>query len=38
MSDKPTAPLEPEVNEVTAESCKLSWQPPKDDGGSPISG
>jgi len=23
---------------VTAESCKLSWQPPTDDGGAEVTG
>ncbi|XP_077990140.1 twitchin-like isoform X3 [Glandiceps talaboti] len=36
--DNPTAPEGPlEVSDVTAESAALSWKPPKDDGGTPIS-
>ncbi|XP_053200690.1 twitchin-like isoform X3 [Panonychus citri] len=31
---KPEGPLE--VSDVHAEGCKLSWNPPKDDGGVPI--
>ncbi|XP_022091183.1 twitchin-like isoform X3 [Acanthaster planci] len=35
--DKPGPPEGPlEVSDVTAESVKLSWNPPKDDGGSRI--
>ncbi|ESO03551.1 hypothetical protein HELRODRAFT_191869 [Helobdella robusta] len=36
--DKPGAPEGPlEVSKITPESCKLSWKPPKDDGGNPVS-
>jgi len=36
--DKPGAPEGPlEVSKVTADGCKLAWNPPKDDGGKPIS-
>ena len=31
---KPLGPLE--VKDVRAESCKLVWKPPEDDGGCPI--
>ncbi|XP_021346443.1 twitchin-like isoform X8 [Mizuhopecten yessoensis] len=31
---KPEGPLE--VNDITPDSCKLTWYPPRDDGGSPI--
>jgi hypothetical protein len=35
--DKPSAPEGPlKVADVTAQSAVLSWNPPKDDGGSPI--
>lgn len=31
---KPKGPLQ--VSDVTADSCKLKWEPPEDDGGEPI--
>lgn len=35
--DKPAVPEGPlKVADVTAQSCVLSWNPPKDDGGAPI--
>ena len=35
--DKPTAPEGPlNITEVTSHSALLSWKPPSDDGGSPI--
>lgn len=35
--DKPSAPEGPlKVSDVTNQTAVLSWQPPKDDGGSPI--
>ena len=35
---KPGAPEGPlEVNDITGDSCRLSWKPPKDNGGSPVS-
>ena len=34
MPGAPTGPLE--VKDVTPESCVLTWEPPKDDGGAPI--
>lgn len=35
--DKPGAPEGPlKVSDVTSQMCVLSWQPPVDDGGSPI--
>ncbi len=35
--DKPGPPQGPiEVTDVTPETCSLSWKPPLDDGGSPI--
>lgn len=35
--DKPGPPQGPiEVSDVTPETCSLSWRPPLDDGGSPI--
>uniref|UniRef100_A0A0N5D1Z0 non-specific serine/threonine protein kinase n=1 Tax=Thelazia callipaeda TaxID=103827 RepID=A0A0N5D1Z0_THECL len=37
VQDRPSPPKGPiEVTEVTKESCVLHWQPPDDDGGSPI--
>lgn len=34
--DVPGRPDAPEVTEITAESASLSWNPPSDDGGAPI--
>jgi hypothetical protein len=35
--DKPEAPQGPvEVSDIKADGCTLSWSPPKNDGGSPI--
>ena len=35
--DKPGRPEGPlEITDITPESCSLSWKPPSDDGGSPI--
>ncbi|KAG8335958.1 myosin light chain kinase activity protein [Homalodisca vitripennis] len=35
--DKPMPPQGPlEVSDITPETCSLSWKPPLDDGGSPI--
>jgi len=37
ITDKPTPPLGPlDVSDITPETCSLSWRPPNDDGGSPI--
>ncbi|GBN20312.1 Twitchin, partial [Araneus ventricosus] len=37
--DKPSKPEGPlEVSDVHAEGCKLKWNKPKDDGGTPITG
>ena len=36
FTDKPGAPEELSVSDITAESCTLHWQPPKDNGGSDI--
>ncbi|KAF2885739.1 hypothetical protein ILUMI_20443 [Ignelater luminosus] len=33
---KPKGPLQ--VSDVTAEGCKLKWEPPEDDGGEPVTG
>ena len=37
-TDKPTAPEDLVVSDVFAETCKLSWKPPADDGGGAIAG
>lgn len=35
--DKPTPPVGPlDVSDITPDTCTLSWKPPMDDGGSPI--
>lgn len=34
--DVPGRPKDLEVTDVTPETCSLSWKPPADDGGSPI--
>uniref|UniRef100_A0A0N5C6U2 non-specific serine/threonine protein kinase n=1 Tax=Strongyloides papillosus TaxID=174720 RepID=A0A0N5C6U2_STREA len=34
----PSAPSTPEVTEITKNSVGLTWNPPRDDGGSPILG
>ena len=36
--DVPVAPAAPKVDDITATSCSLSWAPPTDDGGSPVTG
>ena len=36
--DKPKPPEDLKVSDVFADNCKLNWEPPKDDGGSPITG
>ena len=36
-TDRPGPPEGPlEASDVMADSCKLSWKPPKDDGGSRV--
>lgn len=35
-SDKPGPPAAFDISEITNESCVLAWNPPRDDGGSPI--
>lgn len=35
--DKPSPPQGPlEASDITPDTCTLSWKPPLDDGGSPI--
>lgn len=37
LLDKPLSPQGPlDVSDITPETCSLSWRPPLDDGGSPI--
>nr|XP_006823016.1 PREDICTED: titin-like [Saccoglossus kowalevskii] len=36
--DPPEPPSRPEVSDVTAETMHLTWNPPDNDGGSPITG
>ena len=38
LLDKPGTPENLEVSDVAAKSCKLSWQPPRDNGGGEILG
>lgn len=35
-SDKPGPPAAFDISEITSESCFLAWNPPRDDGGSPV--
>jgi hypothetical protein len=37
LADRPLPPQGPlDVSDITPETCSLSWRPPLDDGGSPI--
>ncbi|CAH8497134.1 unnamed protein product [Schistosoma turkestanicum] len=36
VMDKPSPPTDVEAIDVYAESCKITWKPPVDDGGTPI--
>ena len=36
--DVPGAPGQPEASEVTKNSCRISWEAPRNDGGTPIRG
>lgn len=36
FTEKPGKPDPPEITKITPRSATLSWKPPKDDGGSPI--
>lgn len=36
ISDVPSPPCNLEVSDIFKTSCKLKWEPSKDNGGSPI--
>lgn len=36
--DKPLKPENVKAVDIFAEQCKVTWEPPKDDGGVPITG
>ncbi|TPP56261.1 Twitchin [Fasciola gigantica] len=36
VMDKPTPPIDVEATDVYEDKCKVTWEPPKDDGGCPI--
>uniref|UniRef100_A0A3Q0KKY1 non-specific serine/threonine protein kinase n=1 Tax=Schistosoma mansoni TaxID=6183 RepID=A0A3Q0KKY1_SCHMA len=36
VMDKPSPPTDVEAIDIYAESCKITWKPPVDDGGTPI--
>ena len=38
IPDVPSAPINPQVTDVTSSECTLTWEAPKSDGGSPIIG
>lgn len=37
-SAKPKGPEEVTVEDIRANSCRIEWTPPKNDGGSPVTG
>ena len=37
-ADKPGPPDVPSISDVTKTGCMVAWQPPKEDGGSPVTG
>ena len=37
-ADKPGPPEAPTISDVTKTGCVVAWQPPKEDGGSPVTG
>ena len=38
VSEPPSPPENVQVNDLTKTACTLTWEPPKSDGGSPITG
>ncbi len=38
FADPPGPPENPSVDDVTSTTCQVTWQPPKFDGGSPVTG
>ena len=37
-SDPPSPPQNVKVNDLSKTSCTLTWEPPENDGGSPVTG
>ena len=37
-ADPPGPPDAPLISDIFAENCMCAWQPPKEDGGAPITG
>jgi titin len=37
-NDVPSAPGTPEISDITASSCRVSWDAPRNDGGLPVKG
>lgn len=35
-TDKPGPPAAFDISDITNHSCSLAWNPPRDDGGSPV--
>lgn len=38
FTDPPGAPEAPKVSDIFKDHCTLTWEPPAEDGGSPILG
>ena len=38
ITDLPGSPSAPDVSDVLCDSCTLTWRPPENDGGTPITG